>query len=37
MASKKNDNEWLSWGLIIFLFIIGFSPIALILLFVKLF
>ena len=37
MASKKNDNEWLSWGLIIFLFIIGLSPIALILLFVKLF
>lgn len=36
MANKK-DNEWLSWGLIIFLFMIGLSPIALILLFVKLF
>lgn len=37
MATKKNDNEWLSWGLIIFLFVIGFSPVALILLFIKLF
>ena len=37
MANKKQDNEWLSWGLIIFLFIIGLSPVALILLFVKLF
>lgn len=37
MADKKKDNEWLSWGLIIFLFAIGLSPIALILLFVKLF
>lgn len=37
MASKKEDKEWLSWGLIIFLFIFGLSPIALILLFVKLF
>ena len=37
MAKKKQDDEWLSWGLIIFLFIIGLSPVALILLFVKLF
>lgn len=37
MANKKEDKEWLSWGLIIFLFIIGLSPVALILLFVKLF
>lgn len=37
MANKKEDNEWLSWGLIVFLFIIGLSPLALILLFVKLF
>ena len=37
MANKKKDNEWLPWGLIVFLFIIGLSPIALILLFIKLF
>lgn len=37
MVSKKKDQEWVSWGLIIFLFIIGLSPIALILLFLKLF
>lgn len=37
MANKKKDNEWVSWGLIIFLFLIGLSPIALILLLVKLF
>ena len=34
---KKQENEWISWGLIIFLFIIGLSPVALILLLVKLF
>ena len=37
MANKKKDSEWASWGLIVFLFIIGLSPIALILLFIKLF
>ena len=37
MANKKKDSEWVSWGLIVFLFIIGLSPIALILLFIKLF
>ena len=34
---KKQENEWISWGLIIFLFIIGLSPVALILLLIKLF
>ena len=34
MANKKKDSEWASWGLIVFLFIIGLSPIALILLLV---
>lgn len=40
MAGKKKqeqENEWISWGLIIFLFIIGLSPVALILLLIKLF
>ena len=34
---KKKDNDWVSWALIVFLFMIGLSPIALILLFIKLF
>ena len=40
MADKKKqeqEDEWISWGLIIFLFVIGLSPVALILLLVKLF
>ncbi len=40
MADKKKqeqENEWISWSLIIFLFVIGLSPVALILLLVKLF
>jgi len=36
-VEEKKDNEWLSWGLIIILFAVGLSPIALILLFIKLF
>jgi len=36
--SKKNkDSDWFIWALIIFLFVVGLSPIALILLLVKLF
>ena len=35
MAKKKQDNEWISWGLIFVFFIIGLSPVALILLFLK--
>lgn len=35
--AKKTDGDWLSWGLIVFLFIIGLSPLALLLLLVKLF
>ena len=34
---KKEENEWISWGLILFLFIVGLSPVALILLLIKLF
>lgn len=37
MAAKNKDGDWLSWGLIVFLFIIGLSPLALLLLLVKLF
>ena len=38
MAGKaKKDDEWISWGLIILLFVLNLSPIALILLFIKLF
>ena len=36
-AKKKKDNEATSWGLIVFLFVIGVWPIALVLLFTKLF
>lgn len=36
-APKKKDNDGLVWALIVFLFAIGLSPIALVLLFVKLF
>lgn len=34
---KEKENGWVSWGLIIFLFAIGLAPIALVLLFLKLF
>ena len=34
---KKTDNEWASWALIVFLFAVGVWPIALFLLFIKLF
>jgi len=34
---KEKENGWLSWGLIVFLFVIGLHPIALVLLFLKLF
>lgn len=34
---KNKDNDWYVWALIVFLFAIGLSPIALILLFIKLF
>ncbi len=37
MAGEKKEKEWVSWGLIVFLFILGLSPIALVLLFWKLF
>ena len=36
-TQKNKDNDWFAWALIIGLFAIGLSPIALILLFVKLF
>ena len=35
--AKKKDGDWISWGLIFFLFLIGLSPVALVLLLVKLF
>ena len=35
--NKSGDNGWVSWALIVFLFAIGLSPIALVLLFLKLF
>ena len=38
MAEKpKKDNDWVAWALIVFLFAVGLSPLALLLLFVKLF
>lgn len=38
MARKeKKETEWISWGLIVLLFIVGLSPFALVLLFIKLF
>jgi len=37
MAKKKKEDDWKSWALIVFFFIIGVWPIALILLFLKLF
>ena len=36
-AQQKKDNDWLSWALIVFLFAVGLSPLALLLLFFKLF
>ena len=36
-AQQKKDNDWLSWALIVFLFAVGLSPLALMLLFFKLF
>lgn len=37
VKQQKRDNDWISWALIVFLFAIGLSPLALILLFMKLF
>ena len=38
MAEKpKKDNDWVAWALIVFLFAVGLSPLALLLLFLKLF
>lgn len=34
---KKTDNDWVSWALIVFLFAVGVWPVALFLLFIKLF
>ena len=36
-AKRQKDEGWISWGLIILLFIFGLSPLALVLLFLKLF
>ena len=36
MAKKKKEDDWKSWALIVFFFIIGVWPIALILLFLML-
>ena len=36
-AQQKKDNDWLAWALIAFLFAVGLSPLALLLLFFKLF
>ena len=36
-AKKQKDEGWISWGLIILLFIFNLSPLALLLLFLKLF
>ena len=36
-AKKQKDEGWISWGLIILLFIFNLSPLALVLLFLKLF
>ena len=36
-AKRKKDEGWISWGLIVLLFIFGLSPLALVLLFLKLF
>lgn len=35
--AKKKDGDWISWGLIFFLFLFGLSPVGLVLLLVKLF
>ncbi|MDY5612438.1 5-bromo-4-chloroindolyl phosphate hydrolysis family protein [Dysosmobacter sp.] len=38
MAKKpQKDNDWVAWALIVFLFAVGLSPLALLLLFLKLF
>ena len=36
-AKRQKDEGWISWGLIVLLFIFGLSPLALVLLFLKLF
>ena len=36
-AKRQKDEGWISWGLIVLLFIVGLSPLALVLLFLKLF
>ena len=36
-AKRQKDEGWISWGLIVLLFLFGLSPLALVLLFLKLF
>ena len=36
-AQQKKDNDWFAWVLIVFLFAVGLAPLALLLLFFKLF
>lgn len=35
--NQKKDNDWIAWVVIVFLFAVGLSPLALLLLFIKLF